>query len=120
LVSFENESAYAGRTDEPQPDVALLKPRADRYASTPCTAADALLVIEVADSSIAYDTRLKAKLYASNGIAAYWVVDLQNRRLICHSEPQADGFASIQTLTEPGVIELPGLPGVQADFSGLL
>jgi Uma2 family endonuclease len=118
IVSIHNPLRL-GLYDEPKPDVALLKPQADFYESAPYTAADTLLVIEVADTTLAYDTRLKARLYAAYGVAAYWVVDLKNRSLICYTQPRGERFVSAQTLTELGMIDLPGLDGLQADLSGL-
>jgi Uma2 family endonuclease len=118
IVSIHNPLRL-GLYDEPKPDVALLKPQADFYASAPYTAADTLLVIEVADTNLAYDTHLKARLYAANGVLAYWVVDLRNRRLVCLAQPRGEGFASVQTITVLGIVDLPGLPGLQADLSGL-
>jgi Uma2 family endonuclease len=118
IVSVQNPLRL-GRYDEPQPDLVLLKPRADDYICVPYTAEDTLLVVEVADSSIAYDMKLKARLYASRGVAHYWVADVANSRLIVHAQPSTEGFMSVQTLTELGMIDLPGLDGLQADLSSL-
>ena len=57
----------------PQPDVAVLRLRS--YVRGPATMKDAHLVIEVADTSLNYDTRKKRSLYARAGIREYWVVD---------------------------------------------
>ncbi|MGE0827292.1 MAG: Uma2 family endonuclease [Candidatus Binatia bacterium] len=53
---------------EPQPDIALLRPRADFYRSAHATPADVFLIVEVADTSLAYDTQIKLPLYARYGI----------------------------------------------------
>jgi len=65
----------------PQPDFMLLAPRADDYASAHPVAADVLLAIEVADTSLRYDRNTKARLYASHGVAEYWIVEVGARRL---------------------------------------
>jgi Uma2 family endonuclease len=63
---------------EPQPDLSILKPRADFYASAHPTPGDILLVVEVADTSFRYDRDIKIPLYARAGIAETWLVDLLN------------------------------------------
>jgi Uma2 family endonuclease len=118
IVSIQN-SVQLNRCNVPEPDVVVLKPRDDFYASQRCTADDIFLVIEVADSSIGYDTRLKARLYATYGVAHYWVVDLTKQRLIRHEGPQAEAYATVEVLTSPGVLPLPGLEGLTIDVSEL-
>jgi Uma2 family endonuclease len=61
---------------EPLPDVTLLKPRDDFYAHANPQPADALLIIEVADSSVEYDRDIKIPLYAEAGIPEVWLVNL--------------------------------------------
>src|SRR5687767_10570058 len=58
---------------EPIPDVVLLRPRPDRYGDSHPTSADALLVIEVADSSVLLDRNVKSRSYARAGVPEYWV-----------------------------------------------
>src|SRR6266851_5672561 len=53
---------------EPQPDIVLLRPRPDDYAHAPAQPADALLVVEVADTSYRYDRHAKLPLYARSGV----------------------------------------------------
>ena len=62
--------------NEPEPDLALLQPRDDFYASAHPGPADILLVVEVAQTSIDYDRMVKAELYARLGVVEYWLVDL--------------------------------------------
>ncbi len=72
---------------EPQPDLALLRPRADFYGTAAAGPDDVLLAIEVAQSSLAYDRKVKAALYARRGIAEYWIVDLNGGEVIRHADP---------------------------------
>src|SRR6185436_3851211 len=74
----------------PQPDLALLRPKDDEYIDRNPDAADILLLIEVADSSLEYDTTVKLGLYAILGIPEYWVADLQNDCVLIYSEPDRD------------------------------
>jgi len=81
--------------NEPVPDVMLLRPRADDYAGALPGPGDALLVVEVAKSSLDYDRTVKAPLYARAGMAELWIVDLVNRRIEVHREPGAHGYGRI-------------------------
>lgn len=70
---------------EPIPDIALLRPRADDYGESHPTGPDALLVIEVADSSVLFDRNSKRRLYAGGGVPEYWVVDLTRNTIAVFS-----------------------------------
>jgi Uma2 family endonuclease len=98
----------------PQPDFMLLRPRADDYATRHPGATDVLLAIEVADSSLRYDRSVKARLYASHGVAEYWIVEVDARRLHVFCSPvSADGvFASTRTLEAPFRLAPLALPGL--------
>lgn len=80
---------------EPLPDVTVLRPEASHYAQRDATAADALLVIEVA-SSFQYDATTKAALYAGAGIAEYWLVDLNRQRVQVHRQPEQGVYQIVQ------------------------
>ena len=83
---------------EPQPDVALLKPRADGYRASHPGAGDVLLVIEVADSSAGSDRDVKLPLYARAGIPETWLVDLANEVIEVQRQPGPDGYREVHTL----------------------
>jgi Uma2 family endonuclease len=72
-VRIQQSLGIPGRQSVPQPDVAWVKPR--DYAARRPEAADALLVIEVAETSLQYDLGEKAAVYAAGGVSDYWVVD---------------------------------------------
>jgi Uma2 family endonuclease len=72
---------------EPEPDVALLRPRDDFYASHLPTPSDVLLIIEVADTSIEYDQHTKLPLYARSGIPEVWILDLHNSTVTIYTQP---------------------------------
>lgn len=82
---------------EPNPDVALLKPRADYYAAAHPRPRDVQLLIEVADSTFAYDTKTKAPLYAKGGIREYWVIDLNTNRVLVYTRPRGGEYSIIRT-----------------------
>jgi Uma2 family endonuclease len=80
-------SLVLGESTDPVPDLTIVVGSARSLIQKPTTA---VLVVEVSDSSLDYDTTEKASLYASAGIADYWVIDLLNRQLIVFRDPQAD------------------------------
>jgi Uma2 family endonuclease len=74
----------------PEPDVAVLRGSASPLRLP--SPRDALLVIEVADTSLAYDRDVKAPLYARAGVPEYWVADLNGERIEVYQEPSPDGY----------------------------
>jgi Uma2 family endonuclease len=62
--------------NQPEPDLVLLKPREDFYAAAHAGPSDIMLIVEVADSSAAYDRLVKAELYARCDVLEYWLADL--------------------------------------------
>jgi Uma2 family endonuclease len=86
------------RRSEPQPDLAVLRNRADFYTrGEPPGPADTLLLIEVADSSLAFDSTVKLPLYARAGIPEVWIVDVLRLQLHAHRGPGPDGYAETVT-----------------------
>lgn len=84
-----------GNYSEPEPDIVLVKPRDDYYKKSHPQAADVLLIIEVADSSIDYDRKIKIPLYAEHGIPELWLIDVQLKRIEIYLEPSKDGFRKV-------------------------
>jgi Uma2 family endonuclease len=81
-----------GKFSQPQPDLMLLKRRADFYSGKTPEASDVLLLIEVSDSSLAFDQGVKLNLYARYGISEHWVVDVEGSRVVAYFEPTAKGY----------------------------
>src|SRR5205085_8450816 len=75
----------------PRPDVALLRPRS--YMREGAMTSDVLLVIEVADTSLQYDSTIKLGLYARAGISEYWIVDAKAETLEVYRSPSDDRYA---------------------------
>lgn len=111
-VSVQNPIRL-GETSEPEPDVALLKPRPDRYRTGIPRAEDVLLVVEVADTSLEYDRRVKRPLYARHGIPELWIIDLQAGEIEVYRDPRGDGYASVRTVGREAVLTVAALPGVE-------
>jgi Uma2 family endonuclease len=90
---------------EPEPDVAVV-PLGDYETEHPHTA---LLIIEVADSSLQKD-RGKAAVYASAGIAEYWIVNLGARTVEVYASPDGDRYAESRTLRTGDTLRPRALP----------
>jgi len=80
-------SLVLGQSTDPIPDIAVVVGTPRDYTKHPTTA---VLVVEVADSSLDYDCSEKANLYAAGGIEDYWVIDIANRQLYIFRDPIAD------------------------------
>jgi len=87
-------SIVLGEYGEPEPDLVLLRFRADFYAQSDEAPEDVLLIVEVADSSEAYDRRTKGPLYARFDIPDYWLADLNRDRVTVYRDPTPDGYAT--------------------------
>jgi len=77
---------------EPEPDLMLLKPREDYYASAHPGPSDVLLLIEVSDTSLDYDQGPKLTAYAKGGVPETWIIDLAGRSLTIHRTPDPSGI----------------------------
>src|SRR5262245_11836271 len=75
-------SVRLGRMSEPNPDLVILRPRADFYANQSATGGDVLLVIEVSDTTLRYDREIKVPLFARHGVADVWVFDLAHKQVL--------------------------------------
>jgi Uma2 family endonuclease len=94
-ISVQNPIRLALRL-EPQPDLTLLRPRADYYSGAHPTAADILLVIEVAETSAHYDRSIKGDIYADHGIPEYWLVNLPKAQIEVYRDPSDDGYRDVR------------------------
>jgi Uma2 family endonuclease len=104
---------------EPQPDVAVLRRRPDFYKSGHPRPVDALLVVEVADTSLRYDRDDKIPLYARHGIPEVWLVDLKGKRLVRYRNPQQDAYALIDEPDLGSPLEIGALPETRVDLGHL-
>ena len=81
---------------EPQPDIALVQPRADFYEESLPNSENILLLVEVADSTIDYDRDVKIPNYARSGIQEVWLWDLEANCLEVYRLPTANGYNYMQ------------------------
>ncbi len=119
IVSIQNPVRLVD--SEPEPDVALLRPTPDFYASGKPQASDIVLLIEVADTSIDFDRDVKLPLYAEAGVRELWIVDLQAGRVEVHRQPDANRkYLDVQTATRTQQLQVAALPDVTVSVSELL
>ncbi|MEP7336693.1 MAG: Uma2 family endonuclease [Acidobacteriota bacterium] len=112
LVSVQDPITLSDYS-EPQPDLALLKPRDDFYASAHPTPADALVIIEVADSTVENDRRNKIPAYAFSGIREVWLIDLVNDRIEVHSNPFKGVYQEVCIIQRGQNVISPSLPSLK-------
>ncbi len=105
---------------ELQPDISLLKMRKDRYRDSQACGPDALLVVEVSDTTLRKDLDVKMPLYARHGVPEVWIVDLQNDRVRFHRTPQGGGYRDVTSATKPGSAPVPGLMAAEVDLAALI
>ncbi|MGF1463287.1 MAG: Uma2 family endonuclease [Maricaulaceae bacterium] len=94
--SFVNPDLVLSRRDIPPEDL---------------QAPDALMIVEVADTSLNQDLNRKAALYARYGAPLYWVVDVNARETVVHTEPSAEGYGSIVRKPFDAALNVPVEPG---------
>ncbi len=106
VVSVQNPIRLGPR-QEPEPDLALLRPMGEIRMPE---AADALLVVEVADTTLATDRAVKAPRYAAGGIPEVWIVDLQAQKVEVYRRPGAVGYAEARVAGPGEALPLASLP----------
>src|SRR5712664_474779 len=102
VIDAQN-TVVLSRHDAPQPDLALLRSRADAYPKHP-RADDILLMIEVADTTVAYDRDVKMPLYARAGIPEAWLVDLPADRIDVPRDPVGGHYATVRSVSRGAVL----------------
>ena len=90
-----NVAPFDNSTNEPEPDLSVVRKPYREFRTSNPGPADLNLVIEIADSTLYFDLRGKAQLYARAEIIEYWVVDVNRQRLIVHRDPSAGVYKSI-------------------------
>jgi Uma2 family endonuclease len=105
--------------NEPEPDLMILRPRAGGYRASHPSAADVLLLVEVSETSLAYDRGVKLGLYAKFGVPEVWVIDLIGGAVEVYREPKEGAYAAHERLTQ-GLLAPALVPGVTIDAAGLI
>ena len=115
LVRFQSPVRLA--TDSaPEPDLAIVAARADYYSQAHPTPTDIRLLIEIADSSVNYDLRIKTSIYARSAVPEYWVVDLVHDVVEVRRRPVGGEYVEVGTFRRGDVLtsSIPALTGIEA------
>lgn len=118
LVSPQN-SLRLSPHDEPQPDLMLLKRRADSYRYALPTAEDVLLLVEIADTTIERDRQIKCPLYARHSIAEFWLVNVAKETLEIYREPETEGYGRMLRCKKSETVSPLLLPDVKIALADL-
>ena len=118
VVSVQNPLALSGDT-EPQPDLAMLRRRVPPYKDVEPVTEDVLLLVEVAESSLASDRSTKLRLYAEAGISEYWLVDAVAERVEVYRGPAAGAYRETARVTAPATLSPQAFPDVAVPVAEL-
>jgi len=106
--------------NEPQPDLALLEMRADFYSSKTPEARDAVLVVEISDTSLRYDRDVKLLRYAAAGIPEVWIADLGADLLRVYREPSGEEYTHSRAFGRDDTVTVAAFPEVVFRIGDLL
>lgn len=101
-----------GQDTELYPDVVLLKRYAGGYNQEVPTPDDVLLIVEVADTTLRSDRKVKLPMYAKWGIQEAWIVDLKKGVIEVYSQPNGTGYRTVERAAEGQLVSVPGFPGI--------
>ena len=119
VVSVQNPVRLSERS-EPEPDIALLRPRADFYTESHPRPDDVLLIVEVSHSTVEYDRDVKTPLYAEAGIPELWLVNLDEDYIEGLSDPDGAGYRTVRRYVRGDRIAPALLPDALLDVSQIL
>jgi Uma2 family endonuclease len=105
---------------EPQPDLVLLKPRADFYAQRHPSPADVLIAIEVADTSADSDRQVKLPAYARAAITEAWLVDLAGDRVEIYTQPGSGVYQEIRLILRGQEVVSKAIPRLKLKADDIL
>ena len=105
-IVWVQSSVVLAEDTEPEPDLAVLRRGAVPYKERDARAEDVLMLIEVADSSLAYDRSTKLRLYAEAGIPEYWVVDCAAEAVDVYRSPGPEGYGEVSRAAGVATITL--------------
>ena len=105
---------------EPEPDLLLLRPRADFYYQAHPMPQDVLLALEVSESTLRYDRAVKAPLYALHRIPEYWIVNIPGQAIEVHRNPDLGAYQETTVLTHGLMLTPQAFPHLSIPASDIL
>jgi Uma2 family endonuclease len=98
----------------------VLKPQSDFYASKRLGPEDAFFVVEISDTSLSKDRKIKLPRYASFGVPEYWIEDLKHNLLLVYRDPTDAGYNTSITLRRGDIVSPLAFPEVSFKVEDLL
>ncbi len=118
IVSVQNPIQLTDYS-QPQPDLALLRRQPDFYAEALPTALDVFLLIEVADTSLAYDRDVKVPRYAETNIPEVWLVNVEDETVLVYTQPNATGYRMVQQFQAGQVIRATTIVNLEVEVDDI-
>lgn len=119
IVCIQN-GMFIDEMSEPQPDVVIAKPLPELFGPFEPDPGDLLLLVEISDTSLRYDTRIKAPLYAQGGIPEYWILNIPDDVLEVRSDPAGGEYRRSEIYKRGQTITAQMLPGITFTIDELL
>jgi len=116
IVDAQNPIVLSERS-EPQPDLTLLLSREDFYRQRHPRPEDVFLLVEVADTSLAYDRMVKVPLYARARVPEVWIVDLVGQLVHVYREPSAGEYRDVRSVGPGEHVSPSAFPDVELEVS---
>jgi len=111
IVCVQNPM-FIDKMSEPRPDVVICKPLPELFGPFEPEPADVLLLVEISDTSLRYDTKIKSKLYAEAGIPEYWILNIPDGVLQVRTDPSDGEYRRVENLKRGQSITAQMLPGI--------
>ena len=118
-VRQDHPITIPGYDSEPEPDIAVVRPLGREYLGHHPYPGDIFWLIEFSDTSLTKDLGDKRRIYAEARVPEYWVVDLQESRLVVFRDPEAGDYRHITT-TSAGVLNPLAFPDLHLSVRRLL
>jgi Uma2 family endonuclease len=119
IVSVQNDM-YLDEFSQPRPDMAVCKPLEELFGAFIADSQDVFFLVEISDTSIRYDTKIKTPLYAKAGIREYWILDINEDALIVLTEPIEGEYRRQETFRRGETIHAQALPDITFSIDELL
>lgn len=105
IIRIQSPITLPNFQSEPEPDISILRRKANYYADGHPTTEDIFLVIEVSDSTLDKDRHFKMQLYAAAEIPEYWLINLNDQQIEQHLEPEDGNYQKVHIIKAAATLE---------------